>query len=258
MKKVIYVLILSLIFIIPTFANPKMKSVSVNGNSLNIYAYETINEFDINGNLIHSITAFGDEEWYEYDSTNHLIKSAKQKQNEPIITAEYSYDENWHLTGIFYSDGTKYTRKNITAVAGFHQGYISNTNEKLIYNAAGQILHYRDENGIEYYFFYNDKGYLSKKRSPNDTIYYDYDFYGNCVHEKHKNYEIHFINEYDDKGRILRITTSTGVEYAYSYNKNGLLIYKKDTSSYTQEEWYEYEFFPDNKTVKIMHIYFKA
>lgn len=234
---------------------PVKQEMPIGKETKSLYTVYNYEEYDINGNLIYRENPYDFQEWFEYDENNLLIHT----KDSNFIEWNYFYDKKGHLEQKVSNQGEVYKRRIIYAVAGFYQGYTSTTGEKIIYDNKGRLLYSKAGFGeTEYTYTYNDKGLLVKTEIIGGaTTTFQYDSNGNIVDEKSENYTMHYINEYDRQGRLIRVLTADTFEVINLYDENGNLIYCKNPSSYHQEEWYSYTFYEDGKTIKTRTTYFR-
>lgn len=92
------------------------------------------------------------------------------------------------------------------------------------YDNNGNLIHYKNSNGYEYWK--------------------EYDSNGNLIHSKYSDgYEEW--NEYDSNGNLIHSQNSHGLEKWYEYDSNGNLIHYKDSNG--EEYWHEYTYWKNGK-----------
>lgn len=217
------------------------KEVLLNGKVLNKWLeLSVIEEYDVNGNLIHYKDNDGEEEWYEYDPEGHEIY---YRNNEG--------KEEWHEYNskgeeIFYklqSDGlikeikidsnnirTEYYKANRNHLNEEHWDEYKDNNKNLWIHS--KTIYYTTQGTKEIWYEYDDN---------NQVIHGIHTYEPN----KEDNHETKF--SYDDKGNLILVEDSGGRigKTWYEYDSNGNRIHRKDSSGY--EEWFEYN--SDNKLI---------
>jgi len=114
----------------------------------------------------------------------------------------------------------KNTSNKVKCLFGYHNYTIPNKNNPniLICGVCKRFGYYKDSDGYEIWFKYDEKG--------------------NEIHCKYSGgYEEWY--EYDEKGNMIHWKDSSGYEVWYEYDKKGNMIYRKDSDGF--EEWYEYD-----------------
>jgi YD repeat-containing protein len=98
---------------------------------------------------------------------------------------------------------------------GTYKVVIKNDNESW-YDSNGNIIHYKNSNGYEWW--------------------QEYDSNGNCIHSKNSNgYE--WWREYDSNGNMIHSKNSDGYESWIEYDSDGNVIHYKDSNGI--EFWYD-------------------
>ncbi len=102
------------------------------------------------------------------------------------------------------------------------------------YDTNGNLIHYKDSNGYEYWDEYDTNGNLIHYKDSNGyEEWKEYDTNGNLIHYKNSN-GYKYWDEYDAAGNIIHYKNSNGDEYWKEYDTAGNLIYHKDSDG---DEW---------------------
>ncbi|MBR4789378.1 MAG: hypothetical protein IK024_00625 [Treponema sp.] len=102
------------------------------------------------------------------------------------------------------------------------------------YNSNGKITSYKSKY-MEYFNEYDDKGNLIHYKDSNGLEeWMEYDDKGNLIHHKF-NSGTEVWTQYNDDGNAIYAIDSEGNEYIWEYDENGQLIYWKEGKWY--EEW---------------------
>ena len=119
--------------------------------------------------------------------------------------------------------------ENIERIEGDYIGYFrwlnGNLKSKLKYDKKGNLIHFKDSNGYEYWNEYDENGnIIYHKNSDGFEEWNEYDENGNCIYSKKYNgYEEWF--KYDENGNIIHYKTSDGFEYnqEFIHDENNVL-----------------------------------
>ncbi len=105
------------------------------------------------------------------------------------------------------------------------------------YDANGNLIHYKNSNGIEYWREYDANGNLIHYKESNGyETWREYDANGNLIHYK-DGYGVEYWREYDANGKMIHYKDSFGFEKWKQFDAKGNCIHYKNSDGV--EEWYD-------------------
>lgn len=117
------------------------------------------------------------------------------------------------------------------------------------YDDEGRMISSAKKNGFIITYEYSGNITIVRNNINDEEIKYIevFDDNGNCIHldyldEEHPEYNIDFINEYNDKGLLTHIIRDNGSEWFLEYDDNGNCVHLKNIrESEVYEKWVEYD-----------------
>lgn len=214
---------------------------------------ECFYEYDILGNKIKEVDAYGNVIIYEYDKNNRLIKQ-KSSINEIL----FSYDYNGNL--VFKSEnGLEFfyeydSRNNLVKetnplgnfkTKSYYDGKLVQETDfqenRVIYshNEKGLVIKETYENGLFKTYEYDKTSNLSQEVDTNgNSIKYVYDGNDNII-QRIDSYGNPTTYEYDKLNRIISITSPLGIKTGFVYDQNDNIITKTLSDRVIEEYTYD-------------------
>ena len=177
--------------IIQTVEYAKDQTIEIDGAG-----NKTVYTYNKDHNITNELYPDGSERSFEYDSNENIILETYRNN-----TTQYVYDERGNRKEIIYSDGSK---------------------ENFEYNEFNQVKYYKDRDGFEVIYDYDEIGNLRFIRKGSEYIFQgQYD--GDLLKKSEDALGVIKLYDYDQYGNVKTIETITGIP-----NKNIIEKYTYD------------------------------
>ena len=163
---------------------------------------------------------------YYFDDQGRVIE---KKGNCCGFSSKLQYDNDNNVTRIEDANG------HATTYTYDHNGNVLSATDALGYtqyymyeNTYGNLLSFTDKKGNVYYYSYDDRGNMTEKRTPLNTVTsYTYNAYGQVLTATDANGNVTGFS-YDNYGNLISQTDALGNTSMMTYNTAGNLISVKD------------------------------
>ena len=225
-------------------------------------------EYDENGKLIKKLY---DDSYEEFDSNGILVFEKVANGFRKYSSKKLPYEQPSIRNGFVYKGGNLLYEKRGDYREVFYDGNghqlgwdFPSKKHFVEYDDNGNVIHLWYENGREFWHEYDKNGNLLHSIMPEGENFYRYDnnriVSEQVISDTMPSNSIY--REFDSKGRIIHekqgsapdiksVMSDYCPEYWYKYGSDDYIIYEKNGSN---ETYYEYELFPNNR-IKIKRVF---